>query len=1048
MMNRKGSALLIVLGVLSFLAVSAVAFSAYMRRARLPSSYLRRSVSSRQFAKAALARAIDEIDRAIANGAHPGIGGTAANTWQGRVFFNGGGEQSLVETTPTLTFEGLAYIPPPLVNEARYWSRKTPTAVWRPFGYDTGRFAYCALDVSDFFDVNRLVADYPRSSASFRRITAAHLFEDSNHTSAPSGADVWDSFMDKFRDMDEKTLELRFDSRSKMPLVSLADFNLALGARGSIGLMKSPFVEYIKNEPGSFYPAEEGAELDAYARMTFVTDGWFPRGVRTTTDSSGNVTTVDVYDLSDSRYQPFEMDLLKKDDPIVLTEATVFYKTQTAADAAAGAAWYDRLSGLGMAALADYLDANYIPISLAVPTTERVPMICGVEPKLTGTPNFVVKKTPDPLTGVDGAGLDESPAATERRVEMVVRWKIDGEEFAKGFMGGSIRALVAYPFLHPEDKENKDWYIDGKFSLFLTSECRIPFRTENLSDVLHLDGKTIPPTAVNKQTGVMGIELKQQKLEKFKDEFKDEEEAVQVVELRLDGGIDIGAKLMMNGNELLCVTYQWTQRREKNQSGGFTDWEPSSEAVLANPQVGGNDMTVKATTAIPALYGNGNKIGMPDEAFASDKLSEAIKDPNWSKKVYLNAAVWLRIKDAKGNVVDMVPANISDDAIQNNVNDPQIEAVQRGGSMKIDGSPWPVLRFDTDVEFDFGINGLGKLESSPAEMPFKQKVLMVPDPRHNHAPENWFAPKDVNTLSEQSWLDSCLVGEAGRDRDIFMATSDTGCLQSVYELAFVPRFTSLRQTEGGSLPGNCKIPPGRNWNNGNYAATADTTLNADLMWRTFDPIDVNRAAFDELPFTSEGTGMKVNPYSDSTNVLMAAFANTPLDWRHASTNAMDGATDFADMSVKDFNTKYAWNEYSTGGKFAWRDLKKVAGRMIERVREFGNWKTAWNNIEWYNLCKGGNVFPGVAMEGKTEELWDADRKFLYGFWRDCFDAKQQLFIVFVRAEPMMLGGGTADQLPPQLGARAVAVVWRDPTPTSDAGGYPHRTRILFYRPLD
>ena len=117
-MNRRGSALLIVLGVLSFLVVSAVAFSAFMRRARMPSSYLRRVVASRQLAKAALAEAIDQIDRAIANGVHPGIGGNAQNTWRNRVFFKGGDEQSVFETAPTLTLEGIAYIPPPLVTEA------------------------------------------------------------------------------------------------------------------------------------------------------------------------------------------------------------------------------------------------------------------------------------------------------------------------------------------------------------------------------------------------------------------------------------------------------------------------------------------------------------------------------------------------------------------------------------------------------------------------------------------------------------------------------------------------------------------------------------------------------------------------------------------------------------------------------------------------------------------------------------------------------------------------------------------------------------------
>ena len=80
-MNRRGSALLIVLGVLSFLVVSAVAFSAFMRRARQPSSYLRRVVASRQLAKAALSRAIDEIDHAIASDVHPGVGDDALRTW-------------------------------------------------------------------------------------------------------------------------------------------------------------------------------------------------------------------------------------------------------------------------------------------------------------------------------------------------------------------------------------------------------------------------------------------------------------------------------------------------------------------------------------------------------------------------------------------------------------------------------------------------------------------------------------------------------------------------------------------------------------------------------------------------------------------------------------------------------------------------------------------------------------------------------------------------------------------------------------------------------
>ena len=87
---------------------------------------------------------------------------------------------------------------------------------------------------------------------------------------------------------------------------------------------------------------------------------------------------------------------------------------------------------------------------------------------------------------------------------------------------------------------------------------------------------------------------------------------------------------------------------------------------------------------------------------------------------------------------------------------------------------------------------------------------------------------------------------------------------------------------------------------------------------------------------------------------------------------------------------------------------------------------------------------GVNFSG-TDELYDVDRKFLYGYWRDCLAPRQQLFLVFVRAEPAMMGGG--GRTPPQLGARAVALVWRDPYGTGDSLK-PHRTRILFYRQFD
>ena len=1047
-MKRRGSALLIVLGVLAFLVVSAVAFSAFMRRARLPSSYLRRSVAARELAKGALARAIDEIDRAIADDVHPGVGVRSSNKWRNRVFFGRDAEEDISQTAPTLTFEGLAYIPPPLVNEARYWSRKTPTAVWSSFGYDTGRYAYCALDVSDYFDVNRLVADYPRSSAANRRITAAHLFEPTGHRSAPSGADAWDTFMERFRDIDEDSLEITFDSNSKMPLVSVADFNLALGDKGSIGKMKSPFAEYIKTGTGSFYPAEGTAQLDMYSSMTFVTDGWFPKSKKTLSGNGNNA--IETYDLADGRYQPYKMTDLQNGGPLVLSRTTALYKTQVAPSQEAKT-WYDRLSGLGMTALADYLDADRVPISLAVPTTERVPMICGVELRLAQSPSFGVERIDMAPTGWDGGSLPpDNSQVTERKIEQVVRWIVKPDGFAQAFQGGRIHTIVAYPFLHNDAADNPSWTLDGKFALFFTSETAVPFRTRNIDDteVLHLASTTLPDSGINLETGVMTVKLEGGR-PNFPAKISDEESAIWEGDLDLRAGVRLATDLANPGNELLKVTYQWTQTRQQNPQGGFTDWTPTFATVKADPAAAG--ATLKAHTALPALNADTR---VRDADFADSALTEKLSaNPGWSKRVHLNAAVWLRIKDSDGKVVDMVPASIRDDAFQNSRNDPTVRLLT-SGSAALEISYWPLLKFGTGVAFDFGIAGMESLENAATDMSISPAAVMVPDPRHNHMPENWYA-ESAGNITKSKWLETNLAGGNDRDGDIFMATSDAGYLQSVYELAFLPRFTNLETVGNYGNSGNYNIPQ-NNWNNNEYASGAGDTLNANFMWRTYDPIGDNETAFENLPFTSEGTGMKVNPYSDSTNVLMAAFANTPVDWRRASTNHMEGMTDYATMSVADFNKKYAWNEYSEGGKFAWEDLQKVAGHFMWRMRNAGNssWQTVWNDIDWYGLCSDGKVFASgggqdMEMSGTTDEIWDVDRKFFYGYWRDCFAAKQQLFLIFVRAEPLMLGGGTADQMPLQLGARAVALVWRDPaTPSGATGGYPHRTRLLFYRPLD
>ena len=173
---KRGSALLIVLGMLSFMVVSAVGFSIYMRTSRVPSSYLRRNIAARYLVRAALAKAIEELEGEVNTAPNwgkaklgetdaprkfygiyddpfPGVvlNDSSARTsqngmqngdyWPSRVFTPFGRVQNTEATVATLTLEALAYLPPAIVDEVRLQSRLTRTAAWRSLPYDAGRYA-------------------------------------------------------------------------------------------------------------------------------------------------------------------------------------------------------------------------------------------------------------------------------------------------------------------------------------------------------------------------------------------------------------------------------------------------------------------------------------------------------------------------------------------------------------------------------------------------------------------------------------------------------------------------------------------------------------------------------------------------------------------------------------------------------------------------------------------------------------------------------------------------------------------------------------------
>lgn len=1038
---KRGSALLIVLGMVSFMVISAVAFSAYMRASRLPSSYLRRTSSSRHLVKAALAEAIDRLDVAIGNDPYPGFGnsGTAykyprvdtaneradqakRNYWRSHCFIGSNNLVRADETVSTLTLEALAYLPPALVNEARYYSRHGVGARWQSLGFDSGRYAFSAVDVSDHFDVNRIAANVGRNSSDNGKVSLAYVFENDAHNEYSVNPSTWDAFMDNFVDTANACQNggwLR-PNAAKLPLVSLADLNLAIGhgnsAYGCPSSVISPFCRYVATGGSmDFVMSSSGAESDLLRNMAFVTDSYFPSSVGTSAD--------DDYDLNDPESQPFSPSALSGTaNSVMAALATTKGTTRL----------MESVCALGLCTLWDYLDEDSVPMSLAIPTTERVPMVCALQPSFQGAQ----LKATMTQGQVESDVPETDKTALQRQAKRTDTYSLNPEGFSSGLGSGAIRTLVTFPFRRDE-AVNATFRVGGRVAVFL-SDAALTYRTDTTTDVLHLGslpGASDPATEGN--NGVFYIPLREQSVT-FTG-IENAEKAVKQLDFTLDHAI-AAANTWLGSTPMYRITREWTQTRTKDETTGqLGPWLPEE------PDPANSALTTPTECKISPLKANGTV----DTDYSIPNNFLGLVQSGGGKNVTFQFCVWLYVKDADGKCVDLVPACMQDDDAlnaRNNASFPDATSV---------GRAYPLMKF-SGGSFNYKPTDLPLL-TQPTDASVPTDAVMCADPRWNWAPEHWF--KMNGACSPQNWLANCKVGVDGRDRDIFMATSDAGYLQSVYELAFLPRLTQGFGGKGtGGVMGDMTNPQTAAMTA--FAANFEDTPNSGFAWRTYRPFalpDAARDDFESVGFTGEGTGFRVNPYAQSDAIILAALANTPYNWMVAATNTTSpNAISLSERKAENFNRNYCFNllNNDAASKFEWANLKSIAGniRAAVRARADGDWKAAFDSLDWKGDAMGaGDNFAGATLSGTTCELSDADKKFLYGFWKDSFAAKQQLFLVFVRAEPTMMGGGAIGQTPPQLGARAVALVWRDPAKTTeDVGGQPrpHRTRVLFYRQFD
>ena len=1078
--GRSGSALIIVLGFLSFMVVSAVAFAVYMRTERLASSGFHRSASVRQMVKAGVANAIAQIDAAIGDDPYPGLqtGGSSGgdfglNHWRNCLFMPYKYAPA-DETVPVIPLEGLAYLPPALVNEVRAGARNTYSAQWQNLDYDVGRFAYLAVNVSDFFDVNKVHFGTSRNTGPGGRVALAYLFQNRQGTSLDVSAS-------QLRNVDE-FLKTRGGGESQVPFVSLADFNVALfkaDASGSRLGVYSPFYNYLKGGKARAFYSQGGDEaedlVEKAGRMMFVTDSW-----QVPTNK-----TDEVIDLALDEDQPFRKTAFSDSKNVgTLLQAT-------------GRAYDDRLKNelsiTTMANLYDYLDDNSVPISLAIPNVERVPMVGVVNASMvSGMLEFsVTKKSEDSDYTKGGAGQGQTYIKTTTTYSLEPKAgalppvnivgvypfkgksKREGETAQKSY---KVQLVMKIFFTKPGSDGGGQW--SGRcFQTTRITPTRNEWNNENSAKV---DNNCI--TLVSRKTQISN----------FPSEVFEEKEAFFDAMVQLPSLANLNADLT---SKFLLETQRLYRKNNFGQKGAeVTDVDNFPKATTFK--------LLPFSSSLPKAEG-GLVVGpvSTGDAQTEVKLAEA---KCWGMTLTPHIAVWARILDDQDKTVDLAPASMFDDELIGGVGGAYAQAfINIAG----DGSAYtPMLAAEGKPVVFSKENWSVGFEGVDSETPVKlfdgsASAFAALDPRFNHSPEDFIAK--VNGLTKDGYLQEIqkLLGHDGRDPDIFMFASDQQYLQSIGELAFLPKLGELGDTTAG-LYAKCSTPlPFKS----DFNQLDARMTHRESFWRTyplfrqkddgyadedylFSYFSSQIEAGDKI-IANDVNGFKVNPYSQIEKIRLAVTANTPHSYWASSTNTL--ATNNrppcfngpGQPKAMDECLKYCFNQMTgnVGPELAWRDVTNITERVFSRMRSDAldrkDWESSLASMDWCS-AGDGSFDPGVIfdyeLDGASDDLSSVDRKTLYSFWHDSMANRQQLFLVFVRVEAIPLGAsdnGSADVLPPQHGARAVALVWRDPNPQPGArkvqwrnqeGGSnlfgcslgegssyaPHRTRLLFYHQFD
>ena len=1002
--GRKGSALLIVLGFLAFMVVSAVSFAVYMRTERLSSSGYRYSVSARHFCRAAFSRALSDLEKNIAplggekqDYEFPGLQ-DHSNRWRGRVMLPGGTfVESAPDTVSSLALEGLGYLPPALINDARYWSRHTKTAEWVKLDFDVARCVYTVVNVSDMLDVNK-VRPCARTSNPTNRVSIAYQWMSSDGRTIEGNGSPAENFGEEMQDR-------RGGSQQDVPFVSVMDYNVALGVKSSgwsSYRMVSPYYEYLKAGQGSsqgntrfFYDGSGGGAKESANTLASAGRGWFMADSwNTNTWPRVSTTGARYANLAYAEGQPFKENAFKGSGAKSLVDVyDLMNETPGTPWRSAGSAVEIGTSGIKFSyemasILYDYLDLDSSPVSLALPCTERAPMVSAFKLQTDG--DGKIKVVPD----------KKESGSQEEKVE---EYSLSLPEGPFGY----IRGCAAIPFKHVSEFKMKSWEVEGFVRVWLDKNgehgCRTPSENNPVGDPERYQAGGLARVNNEFDKASWSFRFADGKIN-LPDEIRKESDAFVNFTVRPKGGGGVDS-----------VPYMRKTTRRERVGDSFQD-KVEYECLLVGP--------------------DGKKI-IDGKFDSSTSIAQALS------QLGFRTAVWIAVKGSDGKYCDVVPACGEDDA---NYNEMAVSAGDDGRFVAFGSQHgFPQLYFPQSGSLDGQA-----LVSSPQQFSFEYSWtgLQVADPRYNYAPENWCKyDGNIDSFAKEAdgipslWNE--YVGHDGRDPDIFMSVSDCTNLQSVAEFAMLPRFSGY--SSAGRYQG------------GKFEKGSET--DRDDFWRTFRLFEQGGKASDNLYSMNvvnmfEGA-QRINPYSDLWPIRMALVQNTPYDWWSAG----GGYTqDNKSADLKDA-LKYVFcpkGGIGDDARLSMADQTNIASRIFGTIRDSArdsrdwSWQSAFNALDWYS---DGDTrqFLGVTLGNDSDDLHSVDKKFLYGFWRDCLGADQQLFLVFVRVEPTIIGGDTPGQTPAQLGTRAVGLVWREPRAPNKANGLngpPHRMRVLFYHQFE